>query len=128
MDSPENTPPSTPSSGHQAKLHSMNQGNGTLSQDSSSKSKQRKRKKVRVIGSCDEEGAFWQITLHFVSPVIFLGPLFFIHSKAFFHYQYLSYAIILCSLHMKRPIKMTWWEKAEQKSTHSVFVFQCEWV
>ncbi|XP_058254983.1 transcription initiation protein SPT3 homolog isoform X2 [Hemibagrus wyckioides] len=45
MDSPENTPPSTPSSGHQAKLHSMNQGNGTHSQDSSSKSKQRKRKK-----------------------------------------------------------------------------------
>ncbi|GAA6109318.1 transcription initiation protein SPT3 homolog isoform X1 [Tachysurus ichikawai] len=45
MDSPENTPPSTPSSGHQAKLHAMNQGNGTHSQDSSSKSKQRKRKK-----------------------------------------------------------------------------------
>ncbi|KAK3563726.1 hypothetical protein QTP86_034451, partial [Hemibagrus guttatus] len=45
MDSPENTPPSTPSSGHQAKLHSMSQGNGTHSQDSSSKSKQRKRKK-----------------------------------------------------------------------------------
>lgn len=57
-----------------------------------------------------------------------LVPLFSIHSKAFFHYQYLSYAIILCSLQMKRPIKMTWWEKAEQKSTRSVFVFQCEWV
>ncbi|XP_062862965.1 transcription initiation protein SPT3 homolog [Trichomycterus rosablanca] len=44
-DSPESTPPSTPSSGQQAKHHSMNQGNGTVSQDSSSKSKQRKRKK-----------------------------------------------------------------------------------
>ncbi|XP_022528756.1 transcription initiation protein SPT3 homolog isoform X2 [Astyanax mexicanus] len=48
-ESPENTPPSTPSgplsSGHQSKLHSMAQGNGSLSQDSSSKTKQRKRKK-----------------------------------------------------------------------------------
>lgn len=64
----------------------------------------------------------------FLMLFFFLVPLFSIHSKAFFHYQYLSYAIILCSLQMKRPIKMAWWEKAEQKSTRSVFVFQCEWV
>uniref|UniRef100_A0AAY4CHL4 SUPT3 protein n=1 Tax=Denticeps clupeoides TaxID=299321 RepID=A0AAY4CHL4_9TELE len=48
-DSPENTPPSTPSgpltAGHQAKLHSMVQGNGGLVHDLSSKAKQRKRKK-----------------------------------------------------------------------------------
>lgn len=103
MDSPENTPPSTPSSGHQSKLHSMTQGNGILSQDSSSKSKQRKRKKVRVI------------VLHFLSHFISLGPLFFIHSKAFFHYQYLSYPIVLCSLHMNRPIKMTMGKRGTKK-------------
>nr|XP_055027702.1 transcription initiation protein SPT3 homolog isoform X2 [Misgurnus anguillicaudatus] len=48
-DSPENTPPSTPSvpltAGHQSKIHSTTQGNGGLTQDSSSKVKQRKRKK-----------------------------------------------------------------------------------
>ncbi|XP_067312137.1 transcription initiation protein SPT3 homolog isoform X2 [Pseudorasbora parva] len=48
-DSPENTPPSTPSgplmAGHQGKMHSMAQGNGGPNQDSSSKVKQRKRKK-----------------------------------------------------------------------------------
>ncbi|XP_066524329.1 transcription initiation protein SPT3 homolog isoform X1 [Hoplias malabaricus] len=50
-ESPENTPPSTPSgplsSGHQGKLH-MAQGNGNPGQDTSSKSKQRKRKKVCI--------------------------------------------------------------------------------
>lgn len=50
------------------------------------------------------------------------GPLFFSHSKAFFHYQYLSYAIILCSLHMKRLIIMTWWEKVQALI---VFVVHC---
>ncbi|KAI2654090.1 hypothetical protein H4Q32_010714 [Labeo rohita] len=47
-DSPENTPPSTPSgplTGHQGKMHSMAQGNGGANQDGSSKVKQRKRKK-----------------------------------------------------------------------------------
>uniref|UniRef100_A0A8C1QX22 SPT3 homolog, SAGA and STAGA complex component n=1 Tax=Cyprinus carpio TaxID=7962 RepID=A0A8C1QX22_CYPCA len=47
-DSPENTPPSTPSgplTGHQGKMHSMAQGNGGPNQDGSSKNKQRKRKK-----------------------------------------------------------------------------------
>ncbi|CAM4649853.1 unnamed protein product [Leuciscus chuanchicus] len=48
-DSPENTPPSTPSgpltAGHQGKMHSMAQGNGGPNQDGSSKVKQRKRKK-----------------------------------------------------------------------------------
>lgn len=47
-DSPENTPPSTPSgplTGHQGKMHSMAQGNGGPNQDGSSKVKQRKRKK-----------------------------------------------------------------------------------
>uniref|UniRef100_A0A8C1WUZ8 SPT3 homolog, SAGA and STAGA complex component n=1 Tax=Cyprinus carpio TaxID=7962 RepID=A0A8C1WUZ8_CYPCA len=47
-DSPENTPPSTPSgplTGHQGKMHSMAQGNGGPNQDGSSKIKQRKRKK-----------------------------------------------------------------------------------
>lgn len=46
LDSPDNTPPSTPSSvGHQGKMHSMAQGNGGPNQDASSKAKQRKRKK-----------------------------------------------------------------------------------
>lgn len=49
-ESPENTPPSTPSApltaGHQNKSHSTAaQGNGGLTQDPSSKTKQRKRKK-----------------------------------------------------------------------------------
>lgn len=49
-DSPENTPPSTPStpasgSQHQSKTHSGPIGNGGMSQDASSKTKQRKRKK-----------------------------------------------------------------------------------
>ncbi|XP_015201391.1 transcription initiation protein SPT3 homolog isoform X3 [Lepisosteus oculatus] len=49
-DSPENTPPSTPtppvtSSQHSGKTHSGSLGNGGMSQDTSSKVKQRKRKK-----------------------------------------------------------------------------------
>ncbi|XP_064412400.1 transcription initiation protein SPT3 homolog isoform X2 [Latimeria chalumnae] len=49
-DSPENTPPSTPTtpasgSQHQGKAHSGPLGNGSTGQDSSSKAKQRKRKK-----------------------------------------------------------------------------------
>lgn len=58
-----------------------------------------------VMGSCSEEGALCQIILHF-SP-FFWPPNVFIYSKTFFHYQYLSCAIVLCSLGMKRPIKMT---------------------
>ncbi|NP_001002625.1 transcription initiation protein SPT3 homolog [Danio rerio] len=46
LDSPDNTPPSTPSgAGHQGKMHSLAQGNGGPNQDASSKAKQRKRKK-----------------------------------------------------------------------------------
>ncbi|XP_056333642.1 transcription initiation protein SPT3 homolog [Danio aesculapii] len=46
LDSPDNTPPSTPSgAGHQGKMHLMTQGNGGPNQDASSKAKQRKRKK-----------------------------------------------------------------------------------
>uniref|UniRef100_A0A673G8A6 SPT3 homolog, SAGA and STAGA complex component n=1 Tax=Sinocyclocheilus rhinocerous TaxID=307959 RepID=A0A673G8A6_9TELE len=47
-DSPENTPPSTPSgplTGHQGQMPSMAQGNGGPNQDGSNKIKQRKRKK-----------------------------------------------------------------------------------
>ncbi|KAK1792948.1 hypothetical protein P4O66_001670 [Electrophorus voltai] len=60
-ESPENTPPSTPSgpvgSGHQGKLHSIAQGNGGLQQDASSKTKQRKRKKSAAACSTEPQSS-----------------------------------------------------------------------
>ncbi|XP_076835363.1 transcription initiation protein SPT3 homolog [Brachyhypopomus gauderio] len=60
-ESPENTPPSTPSApvgpGHQGKLHSVAQGNGGLPQDASSKAKQRKRKKSAAACSMETQSS-----------------------------------------------------------------------
>ncbi|TRY65053.1 hypothetical protein DNTS_018553 [Danionella cerebrum] len=60
-DSPENTPPSTPSApltaGLQGKMHSMAQGNGGPAQDASSKVKQRKRKKSALAAGTETQSS-----------------------------------------------------------------------
>ncbi|XP_052009582.1 transcription initiation protein SPT3 homolog isoform X3 [Xyrauchen texanus] len=65
-DSPENTPPSTPSgpltAGQQGRMHSMAQGNGGLAQDGGSKIKQRKRKKSAAACGAEAQSSAIQPT------------------------------------------------------------------
>ncbi|XP_051578893.1 transcription initiation protein SPT3 homolog isoform X1 [Myxocyprinus asiaticus] len=64
-DSPENTPPSTPSgpltAGHQGRMHSMAQGNGGFTQDGN-KIKQRKRKKSTAACGAEAQSSAIQPT------------------------------------------------------------------